>query len=157
MSGQSKDCLWVCNVKMKKFLPGRKQGTFLRIFGFLGRSIEWSENFFSWDLGYPSVYLLQTYFSQYQLDLDGAHGCISGLILHGAFQTKFLGILYHQLSTFMLIRRGTGSFKYHFQIFEILENFIQRWIAPYYGIMVKTFTLISLLSIGVGGSSFYER
>ena len=25
MSGQSKDCLWVCNVKMKKFLPGKKQ------------------------------------------------------------------------------------------------------------------------------------
>ena len=51
------------------------------------------------------------------------HGCISGLILHGAFQTKFLGILYHQLSTFMVIRRGAGSFKCHFQIFEILENF----------------------------------
>ena len=85
------------------------------------------------------------------------HGCISGLILHGAFQTKFLGILYHKLSTFMLIRRGAGSFKCHFQIFEILENFIQRWMAPYYGIMVKTFTSISLLSIGVGGSSFYER
>ena len=31
---------------------------------------------FSWDSGYPSVYLLQTYFGQYQLDLDGAHGCI---------------------------------------------------------------------------------
>ena len=29
--------------------------------------------------------------------------------------------------------------------------------APYYGIMVRTFTLISLLSIRVGGSSFYER
>ena len=29
--------------------------------------------------------------------------------------------------------------------------------APYYGIMVRTFTSISLLSIGVGGSSFYER
>ena len=65
------------------------------------------------------------------------HGCISGLILHGAFQTKFLGILYHKLSTFMLIRRGAGSFRCHFQIFEILENFIQRWMAPYYGIMVR--------------------
>ena len=29
--------------------------------------------------------------------------------------------------------------------------------APYYGIMVRTFTSISLLSFGVGGSSFYER
>ena len=31
MSGQSNDCLWVCNVKMKKFLLGHKWGTFLRI------------------------------------------------------------------------------------------------------------------------------
>ena len=89
--------------------------------------------------------------------MHNAHGCISGLILHGAFQTKFLGILYHKLSTFMLIRRGAGSFKCHFQIFEILENVIQRWMAPYYGIVVRTLTSISLLSIGVGGASFYER
>ena len=27
MSGQSNDCLRVCNVKMKKFLMGQKQGT----------------------------------------------------------------------------------------------------------------------------------
>ena len=33
MSGQSNDCLWVCNVKMKKFLLGQKRGTFLRSFG----------------------------------------------------------------------------------------------------------------------------
>ena len=61
------------------------------------------------------------------------HG--SGLILHGAFQIKFLGILYHKLSTFMLIRRGTGSFKCYFQIFEILENFLS-WLGTilwYYG------------------------
>ena len=46
MSGQSKDCLWVCNVKMEKILLGQKQGTFLWIFGFWGRSIERFENFF---------------------------------------------------------------------------------------------------------------
>ena len=46
MSGQSKDCLWVCNVKMKNFLPGQKQGTFLWIFRFQGRSVEGFENFF---------------------------------------------------------------------------------------------------------------
>ena len=104
--------------------------------------------------------MLQTYVGQYQLDLDEAQGyivrlCVSGLILHGAFQTKFLGILYHKLSNFMLIRRGTGSFKYHFQILEILENFIQRWMVPYYGIMVKTFTWISLLSVGLSLRFFY--
>ena len=31
MSGQSNDCLRLCNVKMKKFLPGQKQGTFPRM------------------------------------------------------------------------------------------------------------------------------
>ena len=31
MSGQSNDCLWVCNVKMKNFLLRQKWGTFLRI------------------------------------------------------------------------------------------------------------------------------
>ena len=63
------------------------------------------------------------------------HGCISGVILHGAFQTKFLGILYHKLSTFMLIRRGAGSFKCHFRIFEILGNY-SSWLGTilwYYG------------------------
>ena len=59
--------------------------------------------------------------------MHNAHGGISGLIPHGAFQTKFLGILYHKLSTFMLIRRGAGSFKCHFRIFEILENFLS-WL-----------------------------
>ena len=46
MIGQSKDCLWVCNVKMKKNLLGWKWGTFPWIFGFWGRSIERFENFF---------------------------------------------------------------------------------------------------------------
>ena len=46
MSGQSKDCLWVCNVKMEKNLPGRKRGTFPWIFGFQDRSVEGFENFF---------------------------------------------------------------------------------------------------------------
>ena len=121
MSGQSKDCLWVCNVKMKKFYRGGNGAHFCGFLGF--RTVALRDlKIFSWVSGYPSVYLLQTYFGQYQLDLDGhyAHGCISGLILHGAFQTKFLGILYHKLSTFMLIRRGAGSFKCYFQIFEQL-------------------------------------
>ena len=47
MSAQSNDCLWVCNVKMKKFLPGQKRGTFLSIFGFWGHSIKQFEYFFS--------------------------------------------------------------------------------------------------------------
>ena len=46
MIGQSKDCLWVCNVKMKKFLSGQKRGTFPWIFGFRGRSVKRFENFF---------------------------------------------------------------------------------------------------------------
>ena len=45
MSGQSNDCLWVCNVKMKKNLSGQKRDTFLRIFGFRGRSVKQFESF----------------------------------------------------------------------------------------------------------------
>ena len=45
MSGQSEDCLWVCNVKMKQNLLGRKRDTFSMIFGFQGRSVERFENF----------------------------------------------------------------------------------------------------------------
>ena len=103
--------------------------------------------------------MLWTYVGQYQLDLDGAQGyivglCVSGLILHGAFQTKFLGILYHILSTFMLIRRSAGCFKCDFQIFGILGNY---FIMVGHGIMVRTFTLISLLSVGLSLRYCYER
>ena len=47
MSGQSNDCLRVCNVKMKKFLPGQKWGTFPRIYKLLGRSVKRFELIFS--------------------------------------------------------------------------------------------------------------
>ena len=75
MSGQSKDCLWVCNVKMEKFYWGRNRADFCGFLGF-GAAVSSDLKIFSWDSGYPSVYLLWTYFSQYQLDVDGAHGCI---------------------------------------------------------------------------------
>ena len=55
---------------------------------------------------------------------------VSGLILHGAFQTKFLGILYHKLSTFMVIRRSAGCLKCDFRIFEILGNYFIMTMAP---------------------------
>ena len=55
---------------------------------------------------------------------------VSGLILHGALQTKFLGILYHKLSTFMVIRRSAGCFKCDFQIFEILGNYFIITMVP---------------------------
>ena len=48
MSGQSNDCLRVCNIKMKIFLPGQKWGTILRMYELQGCSINWF-NFFSWD------------------------------------------------------------------------------------------------------------
>ena len=46
MSGQSNDCLWICNVKMKKNTRV-EMGTFLRIFRLWGCSIKWFELFFS--------------------------------------------------------------------------------------------------------------
>ena len=78
---------------------------------------------------------MQTYLGQYQLDLDGAHGCISGLILLGSFSNQFKQDLGDYYGCFMLIRRGTGSFKCHFQIFEILGNY-SSWLGAilwYYG------------------------
>ena len=113
MSGQSKDCLWVCNVKMKKFLSEQKRGTFPWIFGFWGHSIEQFKNFFM-GFGVPISLSVADIFQPISTRSRWGtwmHGCISGLILHGAFQTKFLWILYHKLSTFMVIRRGAGSFK----------------------------------------------
>ena len=98
--------------------------------GFLGFGAIASSNLknFLWDSGYPWVLVLHTYVGQYKLDLDGAQGyivglCVSGLILHAAFQTKFLGLLYHKLSTFMLMRRSAGCFKCDFRIFGILGNY----------------------------------
>ena len=49
MRGQSNDHLRECNVKMKKILPGRKQGTFPRMYGLLGCNVKGFE-FFLWDL-----------------------------------------------------------------------------------------------------------
>ena len=67
--------------KWKNFYRG---GNGAHFHGFLGFEAVASSNLkiFSWDLEYPSVYLLQTHFGQYQLDLDGAHGYI-----HGPFTT----------------------------------------------------------------------
>ena len=45
MSGQSNGCLRVCNVKMKEMLPGRKQGTSLRMYGLWGCSVDQFEFF----------------------------------------------------------------------------------------------------------------
>ena len=50
MSGQSKDCLWICNVKMKKILLGQKRGTFRGFLGF-GAVASSDLKIFSWDLG----------------------------------------------------------------------------------------------------------
>ena len=58
---------------------------------------------------------------------------VSGLILHGTFTTKFLGILYHKLSIIMLIRRSAGCFKCHYWIFGILGNYLSSPWVPYFG------------------------
>ena len=106
--------------------------------------------------------MLWTYFGQYQLDLDGAQGyivglCVSWLILHGAFQTKFLGILYHKLSTFMVIRRGTGSFKCHFRIFVYLENFFIMTRVPLWHHGKGIHLYFSVINWSWGLIFFYER
>ena len=55
------------------------------------------------------------------------HGCISGLIRPGSFSNQFKQGLGDYYGCFMLIRRGAGSFKCYFWIFEILEN-LWSWL-----------------------------
>ena len=60
---------------------------------------------------------------------------VSGLILHGSFSNQFKQGLGDYYGCFMLIRRGTGSLKCNFQIFEILGNYLS-WLGAiiwYYG------------------------
>ena len=164
MSGQSNDCLWVCNVKMKKFYWGRNGAHFWEFWGF-GVIVSSDLNLFRWDHSCPSVKLLQTllwtHFSQYQLDLDGAHGYIHGpcttacILANTAWNLPIIlhGILYHKLSTIMLIRRSAGCFKGHFQIFEHLPWFWTWWNMD----IQRQFSLVSLLSVGVSLGFFYWR
>ena len=85
MSGQSKDCLWVCNVKMKKILLGRKRGTFLWIFGFWGCSVERFENFFM-EFGVPiSLSVVDIFWpistrSRWGTWMHNAHGCMDAYL-----------------------------------------------------------------------------
>ena len=102
----------------EKFFTRAELGTFLTIFGFRGRSIERFENFFM-GFGVPISLSVVDIFWPISTRSRWAQGyivglCVSGLILHRAFLTKFLGILYHKLSTFMLIRRSAGCFKCDF-------------------------------------------
>ena len=48
---------------------------------------------------------------------------LSGLILLGSFSNQFKQGLGDYYGCFMLIKRGAGSFKCYFRIFEILEHF----------------------------------
>ena len=123
--GRSK-LIWVVNLrivygyvmsKWKNFYRGRNGAHFCGILGF--RAVASSNlKIFSWDLGYPSVYLLWTYFGQYQLDLDGAHGYIVGpcttVCIWANIEWGFLvpsQSLSDYYGSFMLIRGSAGSFK----------------------------------------------
>ena len=52
MSGQSNDGLRVCNVKMKKFVPGQKWGTCTCMYGLWGPSINRFKFFHRWITGH---------------------------------------------------------------------------------------------------------
>ena len=68
---------------------------------------------------------LRAHFDQYLVDLDGTITCIVAKTAW-IFTKNLLGILYHKLSTIMLIKRSTGCFKGHFQIFGILGNYFDK-------------------------------
>ena len=85
MSGQSKDCLWVYNVKMKKFLLGQKRGTFLWIFGFRGHSVKQFENFFMgfWvpiSLSVVDIFQPISTRSRWDTWMHNAHGCMDAYL-----------------------------------------------------------------------------
>ena len=81
---------------------------------------------------------------------------VSGLILLGSFSNQFKQGLGDYYGCIMLIRRGAGSFKCHFQIFEILGNY-SSWLGAilwYYGEdMHLDFSVINCS----WGLIFYER
>ena len=78
MSGQSNDCLKVCNVKMKKKKNTRAEmGHISENVGLQGVASN-NLNFFWQNYSWPSVQLLWIHFGQNQLDLDGADGYIHG-------------------------------------------------------------------------------
>ena len=125
MSGQSNGCLNVCNVKMKKFLRGWKRGTSPRMYGLQGYSIDRFEFFFM-GFGVPISLTVVDIFRPISTRSRWGtwmHGCISGLILLGSFSNEFKQGLGDYYGCFMLIRRGTGSFKCYFRIFGILGNY----------------------------------
>ena len=74
-----------CNVKMKKFLPGQKRGTFLWIFRFQGLSVERFENFFI-GFGVPTSLSVVDIFwpistrSRWGTWMHNAHGCMDAYL-----------------------------------------------------------------------------
>ena len=85
MSGQSKDFLWICNVKMKKILSGWKRGTFPWIFGFWGHSVERFENFFMgfWvpiSLSVMDIFQPISTRSRCGTWMHNAHGCMDAYL-----------------------------------------------------------------------------
>ena len=82
---------------------------------------------------------------------------VSGLILHGNFQTKFLGILYHKLSTFMLIRRSAACFKGPILNMWNIRKLFYHNQGTIMACMVRGFPEISLLSVGVLSNPFNWR
>ena len=71
---------------------------------------------------------------------------VSGLILHGSFSNQFKQGLGDYYGCFMLIRRGTGSFKCNFQIFEQLPWFWTWWNMDIHYHVEATFACSSLIS-----------
>ena len=66
------------------------------------------------------------------------------------FTKILLGILYHKLSLFMLIRRSAGYFKCYFQIFVNLQKFFIMAMAPCMVSSNRGVTSVVILAEGIG-------
>ena len=115
-------------------------GHILENFWVLGPSLEQFESFSMRSLVTISLTVVDTFWPISTRSRWG-HGYIHGpcttacIFANTAWNLpkNLLGILYQKLSIIMLIRRFTGCFECHFQIFGILGNYLSWPWASYYG------------------------
>ena len=115
MSGQSKDALGVCNVKIRKSLMGAETGLIFKMLRITSSSIEQFEIFFMASMLMLSLAVVNTFWpitSRSRL----VHGCIHGPYLSPWILANtawillkmLVGDLWHKLSIIMLIRGAEG-------------------------------------------------
>ena len=116
MSGQSKDCLWVCNVKMEKFYRGGKGAHFHGFLGFRAIALRDLKIFFM-GFGVPMSLTVADIFQPISTRSRWGiwvHSWAKYHCMYLAFWYQVKQSLSDYYRSFMLIRGSTGSFKCKF-------------------------------------------